>query len=171
MELKLILKAPTREDLEQVRAWRNKPFEDGTGRTLRTPYMNTSEMQARFYDKVICNRQSNSRYWSVYCQDKFIGFPGLTGIEWENGLAEISLVVNPDEQQKGFGAEIVRMVLEEAFGNMGLKTIYGECYECNPAVEFWKKTTDERGGYYTMIPRRKRWQGQLYDALHFSIWR
>ena len=160
------LKAPTAQDAEEVRLWRNQVLA-----TLRTPYQLTGEMQADYYKNVICNRQTNSRWWSVYSAGALVGFTGLTGIEWENGLAEISLIIKPDVRGSGYGKQTVKLVLDEAFGNMGLKTVYGECYMCNPAVEFWKKVTEEYGGNYTTIPRRKFWRGKLYDALHFSIWR
>ena len=159
------LKALTLENVEQVRLWRNKTLE-----AWRTPYLLTEEMQADFYHNIVCNRDANSRWWAIY-DSGFIGIAGLTDIEWENGLAQIALSIRPDYRGTGKGAEAVGMVLDNAFGNMGLATIYGECYDCNPAVEFWQKITKEYGGYYTLIPRRKRWQGQLYDALHFSIWR
>ena len=160
------LRAPTRADVEEVRQWRNDALH-----TLRTPYRLTEEMQAGFYDDVICNRQSKDRWWSCYTAGALVAFGGLTGIEWENGLAEISLIVKPDFRGQGYGGQVVELILDEGFGNMGLRTIYGECYECNSAIEFWKKITEGRDGYYTIIPRRKLWQGQLYDALHFSVWR
>ena len=159
------LRALTLENVEQVRLWRNQTLE-----AWRTPYLLTEEMQENFYYSVVCNRQANSRWWAIY-EGEFIGLAGLTDIEWENGLAQIALSMHPDCRGQGKGAEAAEMILDTAFGNMGLATIYGECYECNTSIEFWKKITDRHGGYYTMIPRRKRWQGQLYDALHFSIWR
>jgi RimJ/RimL family protein N-acetyltransferase len=160
------LRTPSIADLETVRNWRNETLV-----SLRTPYQLTEEMQAGFYRDVVCNRNANSRWWSVYTSDNLVAFTGLSGIEWENGLAEISLIVMPEVRGSNYGTLIVDMVLKQAFDYMGLSTVYGECYECNPAIEFWKKVTDRHGGYYTLIPRRKRWQGQLYDALHFSIWR
>ena len=71
------LKAPTRQDVERVRHWRNNALE-----TLRTPYLISEEMQANFYDS-LQNRESRNRYWSIYDNDELIGFGGLTGIEWE----------------------------------------------------------------------------------------
>ena len=159
------LKAPTRQDVERVRHWRNNALE-----TLRTPYLISEDMQANFYDS-LQNRESRNRYWSIYDNDELIGFGGLTGIEWENGLAEISLIMGAKYRGKGLGRRAVALIFDAGFGNMGLKTIYGECYECNSAVDFWGAVTKEHGGYITTIPRRKMWQGQLYDALHFSIWR
>ena len=159
------LKAPTRQDVERVRLWRNAALE-----TLRTPYPLTEEMQLNFYE-LINSRESPHRYWSIYDNHELIGFGGLTNIEWENGLAEISLIIGATFRGKGLGRRAVNLILDTGFGNMGLKTIYGECYECNPAVDFWGSITKEHGGYITTIPRRKLWQGQLYDALHFSMWR
>lgn len=161
------LKAPAREEVEQVRQWRNINLAP-----WRTPYPLTEEMQGDFYDNVICNRNTNNRYWSIYNDyGNFVGLGGITNIQWENGLAEIALHISPEHGGKGYGRRSFQMVLAEAFGNMGLKTVYGECYECNPAIEFWVKMTKEHGGYLTMIPRRKLWQGRLYDALHFTVWR
>ena len=159
------LKAPTWQDVERVRHWRNNALE-----TLRTPYLISEDMQSNFYDS-LQNRESRNRYWSIYDNDELIGFGGLTGIEWENGLAEISLIMGAKYRGKGLGRRAVALILDTGFGNMGLKTIYGECYECNTAVDFWGAITKEHGGYITTIPRRKMWQGQLYDAVHFSIWR
>ena len=161
----LRLREASKNDVEKARKWRNQRLE-----TLRTPYFLTEEMQEQFYRDVVCNRQSDSRWWSA-SHSELIGFAGLTNIEWENGLAEISLILDPSEQGKGYGREIVNLALEQGFLNMGLKTIYGECYQCNPAIDFWRKITEEHGGYMTMLPRRKLWQGQLYDSLHFTIWR
>ena len=159
------LKAPTRQDVERVRHWRNAALE-----TLRTPYLISEDMQSNFYDS-LQNRESRNRYWSIYDNDELIGFGGLTGIEWENGLAEISLIMGAKYRGKGLGRRAVNLILDTGFGNLGLKTIYGQCYECNSAVHFWGAITLEHGGYITTIPRRKMWQGQLYDALHFSMWR
>ena len=134
------MRAPTRADVERIRQWRNETLE-----SFRTPYPLTEEMQGYFYDEIVCNRDHNSRWWSVYAgYGTLVGLAGLTDIEWENGLAQISLIVYP--QKQGYGREAVRMVLDEAFKNMGLNTVYGECYECNPAFEFWGKITNENGG-------------------------
>ena len=160
------LRAPIWEDTYHVRLWRNQALE-----TLRTPHLLTEEMQNKFFNEQVTVRQHNSRWWSVYHTASLVAFAGLTNIEWENGLAENSLIVNPRRRGCNYGTLVVDMILNEAFGNLGLKTIYGECYECNTAIEFWKQITERYGGYYTLIPRRKLWQGQLYDALHFSIWR
>ena len=158
------LRSSSLADVEQVRLWRNEVLE-----ALRTPFRLTQEMQADFYANTVCNRAADSRWWSVYDGSLFIGLAGLCNIQWENGLAEISLIIDPEKRGKGYGVQAVDAVLAEGFGNLGLDTIYGECYECNPALGFWDRMVGRRGGYTTMLPRRKRWQGKLYDSLYFAF--
>ena len=136
--------------------WRNEVPE-----ILRTPYPLTQEMQEEFYHKVVCSRNTSSRWWSVY-DDKLIGFAGLVNIEWENSLAEISLIMSPWQDAVG-------LILDEGFGNLGLATIYGECYECSPTLDFWRGMVKKYNGYQTILPRRKRWEGRLWDSLYFSF--
>ena len=163
----LKFKCPTLDDVERVRQWRNAAPE-----ILRTSHLLTKEQQERFYRDVICDPASNTRWWSVYWRGDLAGFVGFVNIQWENGLAEISFVMSPSYQAVTCGAEVLKLLLDEGFGNMGLLTIYGECYECNTErLKFWERMVDKHGGYKTTIPRRKRWRGQLYDALHFSFWR
>jgi hypothetical protein len=57
----------------------------------------------------------------------------------------------------------------EAFGSMGLKTVYGECYRCNPSYAFWEKVVEEYGGYSTVLKARKYWGGVYWDSLYFSV--
>ena len=161
------LRCPTLADVEKVRQWRNQLME-----IHRTPMMLTEEMQEKFYHEVVCNRDAKSRWWAFYSRDNLVGFGGLLNIEWENGLAEVSLILSPQARGKGYGEAAVEMLLAEGFDNMGLLTIYGECYECNAERwGFWQKLVEKYGGHATTIPRRKRWQGKLYDSLHFSFWR
>lgn len=157
-------KTLTRADCEQVRQWRNNCLY-----ALRTPYGLTEEMQAKFYDDVICDRNARARFWGIWIEARFIGMAGLENIEWENGCAEISMIIDPDCHSKGYGIQATDMLLDKGFNQMRLETIYGECYECNPAVEFWKKVCSKYNASKTFLPNRKYWGGVLYDSLYFSI--
>jgi RimJ/RimL family protein N-acetyltransferase len=176
--MKLVI--PTLEDCEQTRKWRNESLV-----VLRTPYELTEEMQEDFYKNVICNRNSPHRYWSLNSKIEISGadvpvdemeianllmaFGGLTFIEWENRLARISLIVNPDYQREGYGEEAVGLILDKAFNYLNLQTVCGECYKCNPAVKFWDKIIDKYGAYTTLLPNRKYWKGRYWDSVYFSI--
>lgn len=171
------LETLTREQVQQVRKWRN-----AEPQFLRTPYMITEKMQDEFFDNVINDRDSKHRYFAIMeskqtgytkgddleYRDQFIGMGGLTNIEWENGTAEISLIINPDYRGKGDGKKSVNLLLNEAFFKMRLFTVYGEVYDCGHR-KFWENITIELNGYKTDLVNRKWWNGKLYGSMWFSI--
>lgn len=164
----LKLDALTLEDCEEARRWRNT---DDVRKGFRTPYVLTEDMQKRFYEQVVSDPTAPHRFWAVRGKlrgDDLRAVTGLTYIEWENGLAEISLLVNPATQGKGVGSEVVRLVLREAFERLRLLTVTGEVYMHNPAVDFWRIQLlrwPDAGS--VVVPRRKWWDGQLHDSLWF----
>lgn len=164
----LILRALTPEDVEQVRVWR-----EATPSLFRTRAPLTPAMQQDFYRDTLSDRRARDRYWAVHeaaITTELVGQVGLTGIEWENGLAEISLIVAPTERQQGAGAQIVRLILREAFDRMRLKTVWGECYGNNATgLAFWAAQLTRYGGSSVLWPRRHWWDGQLFDSLLFQF--
>lgn len=156
------LEAPSIDDCLKVAVWRNK---DISG--LRTPYRLTEKQQVKFYHDVVC-QSSNHRYWSIV-NPELIGFGGITNVQWENRIGEISLIINPKCQKEGFGKQAADLLLYEAFNCLNLKTVFGECYHNNPALSFWEKITKKYNGYITTLPSRKYWDGKYWDATYFSI--
>jgi RimJ/RimL family protein N-acetyltransferase len=133
-------------------------------------------MQEKFYREVICNPNSSHRYWVFHIEKhepSLVGFGGLTYIQWENRLAEISLIIDPAMRGHGIGEKAVDLILDKAFNYMNLQTVCGECYQCNTeGIKFWKKIADQ-GRYsingWVFLPNRKFWDGEYYDSLYFSI--
>lgn len=172
--MKLVV--PTKDDCEKVRLWRNECLE-----SLRTPYPSTKEMQEDFYRNVICNPNSPHRYWAIResgeinkigFADSLVAFGGLTFIEWENRLVQISLIVNPRYRKIGVGEVAVAALLDKAFNYLNLKTVCGECYYCNSAIDFWGKMLNKYNCDFdngVRLPNRKYWNGKYYDSLYFSI--
>jgi len=159
-----MLTVPTADDCEQVRVWRNRDRS-----FLRTPYFLTEEMQEGFYRDVICNRASPHRYYSFVVDNRLVAFGGLTNLQWENSIAEISLIVSPQVRGKGIGQQAVGALLDEGFGNLGLLTIYGEVYGCGH-VGFWRKMCDRFDGQMVTLPwRTKLWQGRRYQSTLFAF--
>jgi len=172
------LKALSRSDLEQVRKWRNLVPE-----TLRTPFLLTKEMQEQYYSDVICNRNSDTRYWGIHTVEldkignekfehdtKLVGYGGIENIIFEYSIGEISIIMNPASRSKGLGTKAVSMILDEAFKNIGLNVVWGECYLCG-AVKFWEKycKKDKRCFFTTTLPRRKFYDGKYWDSFNFSF--
>jgi RimJ/RimL family protein N-acetyltransferase len=153
-----------REDMPLVLQWRNKCPE-----ALRTPYDLTLEQQYKFYDDVICNRNADAKFWAIEVEDKLVGMTGLEGIQWTNKLAEISIILDPECQGKGYGKEAISLLLDKGFNQLNLENIFGECYLSNPAIAFWNKIIKQYHGMETVLPNRKFWNGEYYDAIYFNI--
>jgi RimJ/RimL family protein N-acetyltransferase len=149
------------EDAALVSAWRNDARQ-----TLRTTGFSTIDLQEKFIESL---DPKVHRFFSFLDGGSLVAFGGLTDIQWENRMAEISLIVDPDCQRSGFGSEAVDMILDEAFNKLNLNTVFGECYKCNPAVDFWFRLVQKYEGHTSILPNRKFWNGEYHDSLHFSI--
>ena len=145
------------EDAGLVSKWRN----DARG-TLRTTGFCTIDIQEKFIENL---DPKVDRYFSFYDGGDLAAFGGLTDIQWENRLAEISIIVDPDQYKSGFGSDAVNMLLDEAFNKLNLKTVFGECYKSNSAVDFWFRLTEKYEGYTTILKNRKYWNGEYYDTI------
>lgn len=169
----MTLEPLTLEDMEQIRRWRHEVPE-----TLRTPYMLTREMQEDYYHNVICNRDSKTRYWALkqnriskdFARCEFMGYGGIENISWENRNGEMSLLIDPGYRGEGYGKEAVRLFLDQAFGNLNLYTVYGECYYSGP-VGFWAKMIEIYGGTDAYLPCRKYYDGKYYGSYYFTFYR
>ena len=189
----------TLDQCQQVRLWRNDCLE--TLRTPYP--LTEEQQEAFYRDVVcnrnsphryfaIVREVSKEDYiksgrkdvkWADIVDFAFIGMGGITNIDWINRIGEISLIIDPERrskfrgegrgEDKGKGTEAVVLLLDQAFNYLNLQTVYGECYRCNPAWEFWQKVTEKYCGSaktgYLDLPNRKYWQGEYYDSLYFSI--
>lgn len=169
--MRLVLDALTHEDCEAARLWRNELHDAGM---LRTTRRLTDEEQSDFFYKVVANPSSRHRYLAVRLVDglgpSFVAMVGLTDISPENGTAEISLIVSPENRRHGIGRSAVSLILREAFDRMRLAAVYGEVYRCNTVgVEFWARICGEYGGSRVTLPCRKFWNGVHYDSTYFTV--
>lgn len=159
------------ENLEMLRQWRNKNSRYGV---YRTPYLLTYNMQRKFFDDIVNDRKSNSRFFGIFLKEMntiktFVGYCGLDNIQWENGLAEIALTIGQNYIGKGYGSTALELILIEAFNNMRIYNVYGECYNCNPNLAFWEKMIDKYNAYKTILPDRKFYDNHLWDSIYFDF--
>jgi RimJ/RimL family protein N-acetyltransferase len=143
------------------------------------------DQQIRWYENVVCDRRATDRFWAIETprtsavwtkgdepdppSEYLIGIGGLTGIQWENGLAEITLVLDPGMKGKGYGEAAFDLILAEAFGAMRLETVVAEVYVHNGALGFWRRMAEKRKATVAVLPRRKFWGGAFHDAEYFSF--
>ena len=165
-----MLKVLSIDDMEPIRQWRNESLD-----ILRTPFMLTAEQQADWYKREICDRSSRSRFWGIWELDAdsivselvLVGYGGIENIQWENRIGEISLLINPECRGKGYGWTAAQDILDAAFNQMNLHTVYAECYGSNKAVAFWDRVYKD--GYKTMLPNRKYLWGEYYPSVYYSM--
>jgi RimJ/RimL family protein N-acetyltransferase len=152
-----------KNDMELIIKWRSTCPE-----ALRTTFPLTLENQLDFYNNTVINKNSNARWWGIE-ENILIGYCAIENISWENRNGEISLLIDPQYHEKGYGREAVKMLLNKGFNQLNLDNIYGECYQCSPAVSFWEKIIRQYNGTKSILPNRKYWSGQYYDAIYFNF--
>lgn len=128
----------TLAECQLVREWRNDP---AVLPMLRTGHK-TAEQQEQFYHDVICNPESQHWYYAIEADGQFVGMGGLTYLDSDNRMAEISLIVSPEVRGKGVGSKAVDALMVEA-KRIGLVSVVGECYATG-AIEFWTKQIARR---------------------------
>ena len=68
------------------------------------------------------------------------GVCGLTSIDTLNRRAEFSCYVGPEYQKKGYAKAALKTLFDHGFKNLGLKLIYCETFEGNPAIHLFENT-------------------------------
>lgn len=151
-----------REDMPTIVKWRNQQQE-----ILRTSYLLTDEMQYRFYDEVICNRNSNCRFFAVTNNvNELIGMAGLENIQWDNRLAEISIITNPDIFILPC---IFKKIKYIAFNQMNLNSIFTEVYKCSRYINAWEDIAKANKADIALLPRRKYWKSEYFDSYIYTF--
>ena len=177
------LRALNLDDMYEILRWREDIPE-----TLRTPYPLTADMQDKYYDDVICNRDSKTRYFAIIEKvkkitekpdsthsdfkmeevDELIGMGGIENIEWENRRGEISLIINPDYRKRGYGKKAVDLILDFAFNRLNIDHVWGECYLCGNHL-FWENIVDRLEGEGQYLRARKYFEGNYFSSYYFDI--
>lgn len=142
----ITLRQPTLAECQLVREWRNDP---AVLPMLRTGYK-TEDAQAAFYRTIIAPpwyiralrwlrlMPTPHRYYAVLADGQFVGLGGLTHLQRGYREAEISLIIGPAFRGRRYGADAVGALWMEA-KRLGLRAITGECYDANPAKQFWSR--------------------------------
>jgi RimJ/RimL family protein N-acetyltransferase len=170
------LKVLSYSDVEQARIWRNDSMSMN-----RTPHLLTQEMQGKFYQEQVCNRQNNARYWGIFkhsheeypkneltCDyDTLIGMGEITSISLENRNGEIGLIMHPGYVYMAEHA--IELILEQVFDYLNLENVYGEVYKCSDYYPIWENACKKYNGIDASLPNRKFWNGKYYGSLYFNI--
>jgi len=77
-----------------------------------------------------------------HCETTFftwelIGVTGLTSIDLQNGNAEFSCYIFPEEQGKGYAKKALKSLFNHGFNSLGLHLIWGETFDGNKALSLF----------------------------------
>jgi RimJ/RimL family protein N-acetyltransferase len=89
-----------------------------------------------------------------------------------NRTAELGLIVDPDEQRKGYGADALKVLVSYLFLNRGLNKVYAQTAQFNPGAQAlmeslgFKKDATLRDHYFY---RGEFHHGLIYSLLQFEV--
>lgn len=133
------LRVLEREDLKQLRDWRNDPEIFSRVREYR--YLNMENQEA-WFNSLRDDRQTIM--FGIETDSRIIGVCGLTNIDWIGRKAEVSIYVgNKEFRGKGLGKEILDLLAQYAFEECNLNRLWAEIFHGNESG----KMTFEKSGY------------------------
>lgn len=156
-------------DAEYLVKWRN-----GSLKALRTSRRTTWIEQEEFVEWCVRNPHK-IRMWRFHRDDEELAYEpvaygGLEHVEWENGLAELTLLVNPTMRRQGNGRAAFRYIMQEAFYKLRLNCVWSETYRCNQdGVAFIESLRSAYGLYTVTIPDRKYYNGKYHEAVWWCM--
>ena len=117
---------------ERIRAWRNLPE---VARWMYSDHAISAEEHARWFARALSD--PGGRYWIIQLDGAPVGLANLTGIQPEHGRSSWAYyLADPAVRGKGVGAFVEFLVIEHAFGELGLEKLWCEVLADNEPV--WK---------------------------------
>lgn len=101
----------------------------------------TKDQQKAWYESRGNNTSDSHVYFEIHCldSDTLIGCLGLHYIQWEVvRSAEFGIFLSETARGKGFAKESMTLMLDQAFFGMNLNRVFGEVYDNNPAIGFYR---------------------------------
>lgn len=157
------LRAPTRSDLPRFVEWLNDP-DVRDGLLLYLPLSQEDE-EAWFENMLKTPAPQRPMVIEVHHRDDWvmIGNCGLHVIDWRIRSAEAGIFIgDPSNWNKGYGTEVMRLLLRHGFYTLNLNRIALEVFQTNPrAIRAYEKAGFVQEG-------RKR-QGMYRDGEYIDI--
>ncbi len=121
-------------DIQRLRDWRNRQLD-----VLRQKTPLSEEEQERWFEEVVLptHGADRPRFLLVSILEdgkRFIGYGGLTNVDWDHARAEVSFLLDPERAddpelyERDF-ATFLEFLKEWAFRTLGLHRLYTETYD------------------------------------------
>lgn len=159
-----------KEDLPRFVEWLNDPVVS-QGLSIHTP-LSMVEEESWFEEMLASPSEERSLCIEAKKDDGWhlIGNSGFFGIDWRNRAAELGLFIGDREYwDKGYGTEVVKLLLQHGFATLNLHRIFLRVFEDNPrAIRSYEKA----GFIHEGRQRQAEYHsGQFHDVLFMSVLR
>ena len=157
-----------REYIDSFLKW----FNDPEITQYLTMYRPMTRMEEEDWFENLKNRENSIHFAIVILAEdgleKLIGNCGIHNIDWKNRVGEVGIVIGEkDYQNRGYGTEVIELLLEYGFNTVNLNRIELYVYDYNiRALRSYKKAGFTEEGR----KRQFMWiKGKYYDAIIMSI--
>ena len=134
---KIILTKVERENLEQLKQWRNTPE---LKKYFREHRELNSDNQTKWFESSVLN---NPHQYNFEIRDKesntLIGHCGLYYISWVCRTGEFGIYIGDKTYRNGgYGSDALRTLIKDGFEDLNLNRIWCEVYDNNAALDIYK---------------------------------
>jgi len=153
-----------KDDLRQLRDWRNSPEVKKFTREYRELNM---QNQLQWLESMA--KDKNTMMFAVETKKgKLIGCTGLTYIDWKNSRAEVSIYIGDKKYKgKGYGTDTLKVLIDYGFRELNLHMLFGEIFEYNRAnIRLFEKCGFKKDG---VLRHRLYRDGKYWDSIIYSI--
>ena len=153
-----------KEDLQQLREWRNDPEIKKFTREYRELSM---QNQMQWLESLA--KDKNTVMFAVETKKgKLIGVTGLTYIDWKNRGAEVSIYVGDKKYKgRGYGTDALKTLMGYGFRELNMHMLFGEIFEYNKAnIGLFEKCGFKREG---VLRHRHYRDGKYWNSIFYSI--
>ncbi len=127
---KVRIRAIEKTDIDEIMNWINDPE---VMQNLFMRYPVSRYQEEKWIEKALDDSNPQNKVFALQTKDGvYLGGIGLHAINWENGNAEVGIVIGKKEHwDKGYGTDAMMTILNFAFNQMNLHRIYLRVYEYN----------------------------------------
>src|SRR5512134_3942706 len=134
--------------------------------------MKSPKSEAKWMEEEVAEMSLASYYFSIrtLAEDKLIGELGLDVVDWVGRDAFVGLGIGEIEYwSKGYGTDIMNVLLRYAFTEINLKRVTLSVFEYNPrAIRSYEKVGFRHEGRRRLALNR---EGQRWDEIYMGILR
>jgi hypothetical protein len=158
-------RAVEREDLKQLRDWRNLVDLRKNTREYRLLNMLNQE---EWFKQISLARPPQDIMFCIEAENRLIGVCGLTHIDWKERHAEVSIYIGDSiMRSKGYAEQSIAFLLDYGFKTLGLHRIYAMIYEYNEvSIKLFEKCDFKYEGKHR---KAHFYNGQFWDELIYGI--